>query len=362
MGSRDALAPPVGRTIDETAGGPGRGAGDPQRSPVLRFAPSPNGYLHAGHAYSALLNERLARQLGGALLLRIENIDVVRCRPDLEAAMLEDLDWLGVQFDGAPRRQSAHLDVYAAYIRRLADAGLTYPCFCSRTDIAAAASAAGETRRVPDGALFYPGNCRCLDQGQVRAKMQAGRPFALRLHMARAVQAAGNGLTMQRFHLAQFTQGREAASLPEPQCSPKTGCSHEPVSRLNPAGLKYEAALVDPLAWGDAIIARKETPTSYHVSVVVDDALQGVTHVVRGQDLEAATAIHRVLQSLWGLSAPAYLHHDLICDEAGGKLAKSLGSKPLRQLRAEGMSPQILRASLGFGAQVIFEQSGPCLA
>lgn len=283
--------------------------------PALRFAPSPNGFLHVGHAYSVLLNERLAHQLGGALLLRIEDIDVARCRPEFNAAMLEDLDWLGVRFDGAPLRQSDRFGIYGEYIGRLTDAGLTYRCFCSRSDIAAAARLMAETRRDPDGAPLYPGTCRC----RADPPDSAGRPFALRLDMAGAVRRA-----------MALTGGAQLAM------------------RALDAGLHAQMIAVDPLAWGDVIVARKETPTSYHVSVTVDDALQGVTHVVRGRDLEAATAIHRVLQTLWGFPAPAYLHHDLIRDATGEKLAKSLGSKPLRQLRAEGVTPQALRASLGF--------------
>lgn len=283
--------------------------------PALRFAPSPNGFLHVGHAYSVLLNERLARQLGGALLLRIEDIDVARCRPEFNAAMLEDLDWLGVRFDGAPLRQSDRFGVYGEYIGRLTDAGLTYRCFCSRSDIAAAARLRGEAGRDPDGALLYPGTCRC----RADAPDSAGRPFALRLDMAGALRRA-----------MALTGGAQLAM------------------RALDAGLHAQMIAVDPLAWGDVIVARKETPTSYHVSVTVDDALQGVTHVVRGRDLEAATAIHRVLQTLWGFPAPAYLHHDLIRDATGEKLAKSLGSKPLRQLRAEGVTSLELRASLGF--------------
>jgi len=285
--------------------------------PMLRFAPSPNGFLHVGHAYSVLLNERLARQLGGGLLLRIEDIDVTRCRPEFEDALLDDLAWLGVRFDGVPLRQSERFGVYDAYIGRLTSAGLTYRCFCSRSDIAAATRASGETRRDPDGASLYPGTCRCGEQGP--APDLAGRPFSLRLDMAKAVQ----------------------------QATAITGDAPLTMPSLD-AALHAETIAVDPLAWGDVIVARKETPTSYHVSVTVDDALQGVTHVVRGRDLEAATAIHRLLQTLWGFPAPAYLHHDLIRDASGEKLAKSLGSKPLRQLRAEGVTPQELRASLGF--------------
>ncbi|MFC0282370.1 tRNA glutamyl-Q(34) synthetase GluQRS [Camelimonas abortus] len=285
-----------------------------QGRPVLRFAPSPNGYLHAGHAYSALVNARLARRLGGRLLLRFEDIDLTRCRPEFEAAALEDLEWLGLRFDGPPRRQSEHFDAYAAHIGRLTAMGLTYPCFCSRRQIAAAAGPDGP--RDPDGAPLYPGLCRHIPAGEARRRIAAGEPHALRLDMAAALRRAlpPGGLAMRR---------------------------------LTPA-LVTEPVPVDPAAWGDVVLARKETPTSYHVSVVVDDALQGVTHVVRGQDLEAATAVHRLLQQLWGLPEPVYFHHRLVRDETGGKLAKSLGSKPLRQLRAEGVAAAELRASLGF--------------
>lgn len=287
-----------------------------QHPPIatLRFAPSPNGYLHAGHAYSALLNADCARRLNGRLLLRMEDIDITRCRPEYEAAALEDLAWLDVAFEGAVRRQSAHFDVYRSHIARLTADGLTYPCFCSRAQIAAAARLRGDGARDPDGAVLYPGTCRRLQEAEVAARLAAGEAHVLRLDMAAALARIGEPLSMRR---------------------------------LSPA-LTIDTVSVAPAQWGDVVVARKETPTSYHVSVVVDDALQGVTHVVRGRDLEAATAVHRLLQRLWNLPAPAYLHHQLLLDAAGDKLAKSLGSKPLRQWREEGVSAAAMRAMLGF--------------
>lgn len=305
---------PMHPTPDRTGMTPESLASTHPRQPVFRFAPSPNGYLHAGHAYSALLNQQLARRINGKLLLRMENIDMGRCRPVFEVAMHEDLEWLGIVFDGAPRRQSEHLQTYRACIAQLTDAGLTYPCFCSRTEIAVAGLASGLVCRDPDGAMIYSGACRHLEQADVMARQQQGRPYALRLNMAAAIAATGPSLTWRKFDAVM------------------------------------EPAVVDavPEVWGDVIVARKETPTSYHVSVVVDDALQGVTHIVRGKDLEAATSVHRLLQALWGFEPPACLHHDLIQDASGGKLAKSVGSKPLRQLRADGVTPQQMRTMLGF--------------
>lgn len=288
----------------------------PMRRPVLRFAPSPNGYLHMGHAYSALLNQRLAQQFHGTFLLRIEDIDTGRCRPEFEAAIREDLAWLGIEFDQAPRRQSQHLDTYRAAIADLTNAGLTYPCFCSRADIATAAAenALGCACRDPDGAVIYAGACHRLDHAQVVALQQQGRPYALRLNMAAAMRAVDATLRWRTFD----------------------------------AAMESTIANASPGVWGDVIVARKETPTSYHVSVVVDDALQGVTHIVRGKDLEAATSVHRLLQALWGFTPPDYFHHELVRDNAGEKLAKSIGSKPLRQLRADGVTPQQVRSMLGF--------------
>nr|WP_238295960.1 tRNA glutamyl-Q(34) synthetase GluQRS [Methylobacterium soli] len=294
--------------------------------PVLRFAPSPNGRLHRGHAYSALLNAALAARLGGRLLLRIEDIDPVRSRPDLAAAIEADLAWLGLRFDGPVRRQSEHLPEYRADLAALAARGLAYPCFCSRSAIAAAAVSAAPAdhgqdpvRRDPDGTPLYPGTCRHLAATEVAARQAMGTPHTWRLDMARAL--------------------REPARAGEPGAYAYLAFDSQGAVRTVPA---------DPARWGDAVIARRDVPTSYHLAVVHDDAAQGVTHVVRGQDLEAATDLHLLLQRLLGLPSPRYHHHALIRDPAGEKLAKSKGSQSLQDLRAEGVTPAAIRAQLGF--------------
>lgn len=283
---------------------------------VFRFAPSPNGYLHLGHAYSALMNEKLAREAGGRLLLRIEDIDVGRCRPEYEAAIFEDLDWLGVRFDGEARRQSDHFHDYALAVERLDARGLVYPCFCTRAEIAKAATERFEWPRDPDGAPVYPGTCKHLrgDDAALRARGR-GRYAAQRLDMNEALAEAGARIGWREYG--------------------ETGAARD-VSG-------------EPNIWGDVVLARKDVPASYHIAVVVDDALQGVTDVVRGTDLLAATSLHRLLQVLLGLPAPDYHHHDLVRDESGAKMSKSALSKPLRELRAEGASPEQVRRRLGFG-------------
>ncbi|MGY3448363.1 tRNA glutamyl-Q(34) synthetase GluQRS [Bradyrhizobium sp. USDA 4353] len=285
--------------------------------PVFRFAPSPNGYLHLGHAYSALLNFRRAQETGGRLLLRIEDIDPTRCRPDYEQAICEDLDWLGIAWEQPVRRQSQHVAEYGAALARLQAMELVYPSFESRAEIArlvAQRDGDGGWPRDPDGAPLYPGHARMLSEAQRAELMAGGAPYALRLDMAAAVARAGR------------LSWDEAGSGPDGE----TGT--------------VEAR---PEAWGDVILARKETPTSYHVSVVVDDALQGVTEVVRGQDLFHATSVHRLLQVLLGLPAPAYRHHQLIRDAQGHKLSKSTQATGLRILRAEGVSPAEIRHRIG---------------
>lgn len=283
---------------------------------VFRFAPSPNGYLHLGHAYSALANAEYARRMGGRFLVRIEDIDTTRCREDLVAASLEDLAWLGLSWEKPVLRQSAHFSRYRAAAVDLEAMGLLYPCFCTRNDIAQASG--GSPMRDPDGAQVYPGTCRHLDAATREMRRASGDPFALRLDMTAALARIGG----RRFGW------REAS-----------GERLETVTEIT----------AHPEKWGDVVLVRKEIPTSYHLSVVLDDALQGVTHVVRGTDLYEATAIHRVLQALLGLPEPFYHHHALIRDEAGGKLAKSAASKPLRALRAEGVTPAEIRERLGFG-------------
>jgi glutamyl-Q tRNA(Asp) synthetase len=284
---------------------------------VFRFAPSPNGYLHLGHAYSALLNFDLARKSGGQLLLRIEDIDAARCRPEYEAAIYDDLGWLGTTWETPVRRQSEHFAAYREAIDKLSAQGLIYPSFESRAEIARLVEAREKVApwpRDPDGAPLYPGAAKSLTAAERQELMASGVPFALRLDMDAAIARAGP--------LVWTEQG------------------------AGPAGETGEVA-ARPQAWGDVILARKETPTSYHLSVVVDDALQGVSEVVRGEDLFHATSVHRLLQVLLGLPAPAYRHHRLIRDGAGQKLSKSTRATGLRDLRAAGAKPADIRAMVG---------------
>ena len=285
--------------------------------PVFRFAPSPNGHLHLGHAYSALLNFDLARENGGRFLLRIEDIDLTRCRPEFEAAIYEDLAWLGISWEAPVRRQSEHFARYSEAVEALAGLGLIYPAFESRAEIArlvAQREAAAPWPRDPDGAPIYPSVAESLSVEQRRQLIAQGLPYALRLDM----QAA----------LARI------AAL---------------AWREDGAGPGGEQGVVnaDPQAWGDVILARKETPTSYHLSVVIDDALQGVTDVVRGRDLFWSTSVHLLLQQLLGIPQPAYRHHRLIEDASGLKLSKSTQATALRELRRQGVTPADIRRLVG---------------
>ena len=275
---------------------------------VFRFAPSPNGFLHLGHAFSAFLNDRLARATNGRFLLRIEDIDTGRARPAFEQAIYEDLAWLGLNWEKPVRRQSEHFDDYAQALARLDAMGLLYACDCRRSDIARAVQTQADWPHDPDGAPQYPGTCRLKPHRPAREILAAGG-VALRLDMRKAVERAGQGLTWQ--------EGETTVAA-------------------------------DPLRWGDVILARKDTPASYHLAVVVDDAIQGVTNVVRGLDLYSATSVHRLLQRLLDLPAPRYLHHDLLRDASGEKLAKSRESETLRDLRNAGVSAESIHRRLGF--------------
>jgi glutamyl-Q tRNA(Asp) synthetase len=285
--------------------------------PVFRFAPSPNGYLHLGHAFSALRNFDLAREAGGRFLLRIEDIDTTRCRPEFETAIYEDLAWLGMAWEEPVRRQSDHLAAYREALDHLAAQGLVYPSFESRAEIArlvAQREADGPWPRDPDGAPHYPGSARLLSPGERARLFESDVPYALRLDMAAACKRAGDlGWTEQ----GEGPDGETGTVAARPQ------------------------------AWGDVILARKETPTSYHLSVVVDDALQGVSEVVRGQDLFWSTSLHRLLQHLLGLSQPGYRHHRLLRDDSGRKLSKSTAATGLRELRAAGKTPADIRRLIG---------------
>jgi glutamyl-Q tRNA(Asp) synthetase len=271
----------------------------PSLAPVVtRFAPSPTGGLHLGHVFSAWFAWDRARWAGGRYFVRIEDIDVTRCRPEFERAILDDLAWLGLASDGPVRRQSEHMADYAAALARLDRAGLIYPCFCTRADIRAEIERAGGAPQGPDGPV-YPGICRRLDPTSRALRRAAGEPHALRLDMASACRQAGPLVWSDR---------------------------------------GVGAVTATPGTFGDIVLARKEMPTSYHLAVTVDDAIQGVTLVTRGRDLFAASHVHRLLQALLGLPAPDYHHHDLVADPMGERLAKRTGATTIAALRAAGRS------------------------
>jgi glutamyl-Q tRNA(Asp) synthetase len=274
---------------------------------VTRFAPSPTGYLHLGHAYSALDAWRAAREAEGKFLLRIEDIDRARCKPEFADAIFEDLAWLGIDWDGAVRKQSEHFADYRAALEKLDAAGLIYPCFCTRAEIAAEIARAGGAPQGDDGPL-YPGVCRALSSAERAYRIAAGESYALRLDLSRALASTGP--------LNWHDDGRgEIAANPE--------------------------------LLGDVVLARKDVPTSYHLAVTVDDALQGVTLVTRGADLFTATHIHRVLQALLDLPTPRYRHHRLLTDAQGKRFAKRDKSLTLRALRDAGRTPKEVREMVG---------------
>jgi glutamyl-Q tRNA(Asp) synthetase len=275
---------------------------------VTRFAPSPTGYLHLGHAYAALK----ARDAGGRFLLRIEDIDSARCRPQFTDAIFEDLAWLGLRWEEPVLRQSARFDAYRAALGRLAALGLLYPCFCTRAEISQEIARAAEAPHGPDGPL-YPGTCRMLDEEIRAARIASGAPYALRLDAAKAAA--------------------------------QTGALRFEERGAGPAG-EHGVIAADPLAFGDIVLARKDVPSAYHLAVVVDDAHQGVTLVTRGNDLFAATHVQRLLQALLGLPAPAYAHHKLILDEQGRKFSKRDQAATLRALRDGGMTAKDVREML----------------
>ncbi|HBK05329.1 MAG TPA: tRNA glutamyl-Q(34) synthetase GluQRS [Acetobacteraceae bacterium] len=268
---------------------------------VTRFAPSPTGFLHLGHAFSAFNAWRRAREAGGRFLLRLEDIDPGRCRPEYAAAIQQDLSWLGLDWDGLVRVQSEHLAEYRAALDTLAEQGLVYPCFCTRAEVAREVSASAAAPHGPDGAPLYPGTCRRLSPNEGAERIAAGERFALRLDMAAALRP---GLCFE-----EEGQGRIA-------CHPER--------------------------FGDVVLSRKDAPASYHLCVTHDDALQGVTLVTRGEDLKPATDLHRLLQELMGWPAPVYAHHRLLVDAAGQRLAKRDRAVTLRSLRADGVSAQTI--------------------
>lgn len=273
---------------------------------VTRFAPSPTGYLHLGHAHAALFARRAAA--GGRFLLRLEDIDPGRCQPAFAAAIVEDLAWLGLTWETPVRHQSHHMADYAAALARLREMGLLYPCFCTRREIRDEIARSGHAPHGPDGPL-YPGTCRRLEPGQREARLAAGDDHALRLDMTAAARRTGP--------LAWHDRARGAqAARPE--------------------------------AFGDVVLARKEVATSYHLAVTIDDAIQGITLVTRGEDLFPATHVHRLLQALLDLPVPEWHHHGLLADAAGQRLAKRGDAAALRAYRATGHSPAEVRAMAGF--------------
>lgn len=279
---------------------------------MTRFAPSPTGLLHLGHAYAALFAERAVREAGGRFLLRIEDIDQGRARAEFEAAIEEDLAWLGLEWETPVRRQSEHFDDYRKALDQLADTGVLYPCFCTRADIRAEIARAGvaphTAAKGPDGPL-YPGTCRNLAVAERRDRIEAGEPHALRLDSGRAARIVG---------------------------------------ALAWRDLRKGQVVVRSELFGDVVLARKDVPTSYHLAVTLDDHIQGVTLVTRGDDLFESSHVHRLLQALLGLDAPDYYHHQLIRDAAGQRFAKRDQSVTLRALRQSGQSPDDVQAMVGF--------------
>ncbi|MFK0277335.1 tRNA glutamyl-Q(34) synthetase GluQRS [Ensifer sp. NPDC090286] len=292
----------------------------PDTPPVFRFAPSPNGLLHLGHALSAVLNHDLAKAANGRFLLRIEDIDQTRCRPEFEAAIYEDLAWLGLDWERPVRRQSEHLDAYASALQRLDMLGVIYPSVMTRGEIKAAvaeAEAGGQAwPRDPDGSPLYPGRERELPPAERATLTASGKAYAWRLDMRKAVALLGEG------HLTWAESG------------------HGPEGETG-------TIIADPAAWGDVILSRSDAPSSYHLSVVVDDALQGITPVVRGRDLYYATSVHRLLQRLLDLPEPLYHHHRLLLGPDGRKLSKSNQDTGIAAFRAAGRTPEEVRALIG---------------
>lgn len=278
----------------------------------FRFAPSPNGPLHLGHAFSAILNHDLAKEAGGRFLLRIEDIDLTRCTPALEQAIYDDLGWLGLRWEEPVRRQSEHFDAYSKVLEDLIARGLVYPSFMTRGEVKARVAAfeadGGQWLRDPDGSPLYPDDDRHLSVAERRRRLIDGAPHAWRLDMQAALATVGAPLFWT-----------------------ETGRGSE------------ERVAADPARWGDVVLSRSDAPSSYHLSVVIDDSLQGVTDVVRGMDLYEATSIHRLLQHIIGLPEPLYRHHRLVPDADGRKLSKSDGSTGLAQLRLDGATPADIR-------------------
>jgi len=281
---------------------------------ATRFAPSPNGHLHLGHAFSALTAWDWARANAARFVVRVEDTDTTRSRREFEASHLQDLAWLGLRWDAPVRRQSDMVADYRRGLDRLSALGLIYPCFCTRKDIAEAALAP----HGPDG-VPYPGTCRRLSADMRTTQLEAGTPHALRLDVARALD------------IAERLRGNRLSFLEQ---------------GLGPNG-ETGRLPADPRPMGDPVIARKDGVIAYHLAVVMDDASQHMTHVIRGQDLFFATPLHRLLQTVLDLPQPVYRHHRLIRDATGERLAKRRGSQTLRDMRANGMTPDDIRQLLG---------------
>lgn len=287
---------------------------------TVRFAPSPNGFLHLGHAYSALKNYWFARDNCGLFLLRIEDIDGARAKPEFEQAIYEDLAWLGLSWEEPVRRQSDHLEVYAAALENLKVQGLLYPCRCTRGDIRKFIADKSDWPKDPDGSPLYPGTCRPPGGKRIHDVLSSSEPVAWRIDMHAAMQRLGQDLF--------WRENGEAFKQAE-----------------RPLEIKCDLA-----QWGDVVLGRKDISVSYHIAVVVDDARQRITDIIRGRDLYHATAIHRLLQALLQLDAPDYHHHHLIKDDMNLKLSKSAGTPGLRQLRAQGLTASDIRRHLGFSS------------
>lgn len=286
--------------------------------PVFRFAPSPHDHLHLGHAYSAMLNAKMAAEMGGRFLLRIEDIDSTRCNPDFEKSIYDDLRWLGLEWETPVRRQSEHFSEYRNALTRLADMGLVYPAFLSRAQLHSRIKEAQSKGEVwpcdPDATPLYPIDERDMTEDQQLQMIATGIPYAWRINMDKAL-----------------------TTINKPLYWNETG--------VGPRG-ETGRITAEPEKWGDVIIARNDTPTSYHLSVVVDDALQGVTHIVRSHDLFYVTSIHRLLQELLELPVPLYHHHKLVREEDGAKLSETRRKLSLKELRAEGWTPEAIREEL----------------
>lgn len=280
----------------------------PPEKIITRFAPSPTGYLHLGHAYSARIAYDFSREQGGNFLLRMEDIDQTRCKKDFEEAILEDLTWLGLSWEKGVRRQSDHFEDYANALDQLNSLGLLYPCFCTRKEILQEIEQCDSaphdlSKSGPEG-LHYPGTCRPLSEKLRKQRITAGESYALRLHMDKALKHVSTPLLWH-----DLEQGDQKTT---------------------------------PEILGDVVLARKDTPTSYHLSVTVDDHLQNISHVIRGKDLFYATHLHRLLQHLLGYKTPLYLHHDLLLDKNGERYAKRNKAKTLRHMRQQGCDPKAI--------------------